>query len=170
MAARRSGSSRSSVSAGREASGERGRDEDAPAVGQQLACVRVRGRDDRAAGAHRVGQGPGHDLVEVRVGRDEDVRRLEPARQLDPPDEPVDEPDVVLEAKRGDGRDQAMPIGLALAAKQVRMGGADHDVQHGRMRGDDVGQRRDRELVALAGADQAEAEDDLAALDARGAA
>ena len=36
------------------------------------------------------------------------------------------------------------------------------------MRCDDVGQRVDRQLVALAGAEQAEAQDDLAILDAQG--
>ena len=46
------------------------------------------------------------------------------------------------------------------------MGRTDDDVQHRRMRRDDVGQRRDRELVALARTEETEAEDDLAALHA----
>ena len=99
------------------ARGRRGWHEDAAAVGEELAGVGVRRRDDRPPGAHRVGQGPGHDLVEVRIRRDEDVGRLEPLRQLDPPDEPIDEPDVVLEPVRRDGRDQALPVRLALACE-----------------------------------------------------
>ena len=57
-------------------------------------------------------------------------------------------------------------VGLALARMQVRVGRADDDVQGVRMRGDDRGQRLDRELVALARAEQAEAQDDVAAVDA----
>ena len=48
------------------------------------------------------------------------------------------------------------------------MGRTDDDVQHRRVRRDDVGQRGERELVALARTKQTEAQDDLAALHAQG--
>ena len=47
------------------------------------------------------------------------------------------------------------------------MGLTDDDVQDRRMRRDHVGQRGERELVPLARTEQAEAQDDLAALDAQ---
>ena len=75
------------VQRGRQRDRGRGRHEDAAAVGEELACVGVWRGHDGAAGAHRVRHGPGHDLVEVGIWRDEDVRRLEPLRQLDPPDD-----------------------------------------------------------------------------------
>ena len=153
---------------GRQRHRGRGRHEHAAAVGQQLGRVGVRRGHDRAAGAHRVGHRPGHDLVEVGIRRHEDVGRLEPLRQLDPPDVPIDEPDVILEPQSGHGCDQALAVGLALAAKEVRVRLADHDIQDRRMRGDHVGQRGERELVALARTQEAEAQDDLATLHAQG--
>ena len=86
-------------------------------------------------------------------------------RQLDPADEPVDEPDVVLEPERRDAAIRPCRYASPSRADEVRVGRADDDVQHGRMGRDDGGQGVDRELVALARTEQAEAEDDLAALD-----
>ena len=97
--------------------------------------VGVGRRHDRLAGAHRVRQGPGHDLVEVRVRGDEDVRGLEPRPELHASDEPVDEPDGVGHAqRRRRAASRRSPVRLALAPEQVRVRGAQDHVQRRRDR------------------------------------
>ena len=67
-----------------------------------------------------------------------------------------------------DDGDEALAVGLALPADEVRVRLTDDDVQHLRVRRHDVGQRGERELVALARTKQTEAQDDLAVLHAQG--
>ena len=170
MAARKAGSARSSLNAAASATGERGRHEDAAAVGEQLSRVGVRRGDDGPAGAHRVRHGPGHDLVEVGIGRDEDVCRLEPALQLDPPDIPIDESDMVLEPQSVTVATRRLAVGLALGCE----GGPGGSHRRSTYSTDGCaattsGSAAMRELVALARAKQAEAQDHVATVEARAA-
>ena len=142
-----------------------GRDEAAAPVGEPLAGVGVRRRDDRLAGAHRVRERPGHDLLEVRVRRDEDVGSLEPGPELRAADEAVDEPDVV-----GHAEDAAVASSLG-GTPRPRAGAGPGASRRGSRRAPtarphDRRHRRDRGLVALAGAEQPEAQDHRAALEA----
>ena len=140
-----------------------GGDEDAAAIGQQLRGVEVRRRDDRPAGAHGVGQRARDDLVEVRVGRDEDVRGPEPAEQLVRLHEAVDEANVVGDAELAGALREGGAVPLALVADELRVRGAEDDVQDLRVVRDHRRQRFERELVALARAQEPEAQDHLAA-------
>ena len=142
------------------------RHEDPPVIGQQLSCVDVRRRDDGAARAHGVGHRPRHDLVHVRVRRHEHVRGLEPLVELGTADESIDEPDVALHAEPSDLVDEGVAVCLALGADQLRVGGADDDVEDIGVHRGDRGQRIDGQLVALARAEQAEAQDHVATGDA----
>ena len=77
-----------------------GSHEATPAAGEPLLGIGVGRGHDRLPRAHRVRQGPGHDLVHVGVGGDEQVRGLEPRPELHAPDEPVDEPHGVSPRRR----------------------------------------------------------------------
>ncbi len=134
-----------------------------PPVGKQLAGVGVGGRDDGATRADGVGERPAHDLVAAVVRREVDVAGGQVPPQLLQVDVPVHEADVVLQPQLGHPRDQRLPVGVPVAAQHVRVGRAEHHVEHVGVLGDDVGQRVQDHLDALAGRQQAEGEQDPAA-------
>jgi hypothetical protein len=74
---------------------------------------------------------------------------------------------VVLHADLRDAVGKGPAIGLALAEEQVRVGRPDDYVERLRMHGDDRWQRVDRELVALARAQEPKAQDHVPIGDAQ---
>jgi len=73
--------------------------------------------------------------------------------------------DDLAHSKARDLRDEAVAIRLALGPDEVRVGLTDDRIEHGRVGGDDLRQRSDRQLQPLARTQQAEAQDHLVALD-----
>ena len=129
-----------------------------PTVGQQLTGVGVRGGDDGAPGPDGVGEGAAHDLVAAVVRRDVDVAGGQVPSQLLEVDVPVDEPDVVPQAQLGHPRLQRLPVGVPVPAQDVGVGGAQDDVEHLGVLGDDGRQRLEDDLDALARGQQSEGE------------
>lgn len=88
-------------------------------VCEELDRIFVRRRGDRLAGADRVGQRAGDDLLASRIWGDEQVGGLQPAPELGRRHEAVDEPDMVAYAELTRARHQALPIGLTLASHEL---------------------------------------------------
>jgi hypothetical protein len=155
---------------GRDRGADRGRvppgHQDAAILGEQLARVDVRRRDDRAPRAHGVGERPGRALRGIQVRRDVDVGGAEELVQLFLADEPVVEDHVILDAEPPGLRLERHAIRLALVLAHVRVRGAEHDVDRVRPRRHDARQRLDDVLDALVGRQQPESQEHRAPVDA----
>ena len=140
--------------------GERGRavrlDQLADPVRQQLAGVNIGRRHHGLAQRHGIAERARGRLLEVWIGRDEDVAGLEPVEQLLVIEEAVFPPDRVADAERAGPLHQHLAVTFALARGQHRMGGADDAVHQRRMPAQNRGKRVDDMLEPLAGAEQAE--------------
>jgi len=99
-------------------------------VGQPFAGVCVGCRDDSLAGAHGIRERARHDLIEVRVWRDEDVGSLEPGPEFDSTDETIDELDMVGHTESCCLGLEAPTVRLALTVEQVRVCRAEDHVGH----------------------------------------
>ena len=128
---------------------------------QSLARVRVGGGHDGLAGAHRVGQrartrsGPGWGTGVTKMSAAISQAPSSSASTNRPTNRTwsATPSDVASALSRS-------PVGLALAAEQLRVRGAHDHVERRRVGLDHGGHRRDGRLVSLARAQQAEAQDD----------
>ena len=138
----------------------------AAAVGQQLLGVPVRRGHHGFAAAVGVGQRAGGDLRLVEVRRDVDVAGGDELGELVELDEAVEEADVVVDAELGHTLLELEAVGVAVAAQQARVRGAEDDVDRVGVPLDDLRHGLDGVLKPLAGRQQPEGEQDLAPLDA----
>lgn len=149
-----------------DGSGISPRDQDAAPVGEQLAGVAVRRRDDGPARAHRVRERSGRDLLRLEVGRDVDVRGGQVVGELALADEAVVEDHVRVHAEAARAALEHDAVRLAVVLLDVRVRRAQDHVDRVRVVPQDVRERVDDVLDALVRRQQAEGEDDRFALDA----
>ena len=142
------------------------RHEGAAAVGQQFLGVPVGRRDDRLAAAEGVGERAGGDLRRFQVGGEVDVGGGDELDQFVPFDEAIVEDDVLAHAEVARHPFQAEPVGFALLADEIRMRGAEDDVDDVGELADHLRQRLEGVLDPLVRREQAEREDDVLPLDA----
>jgi hypothetical protein len=132
------------------------REEQAAAVRAHLFGVPERRADDGLSRAQRVRQRAAGDLRGVGVRDHVRVGHTEVLEQFRRADVVVVEPNVVIEAEVGDDLAQAVDVAVALVAQDVRVRGAEDDVEHVRVLFDDRRHGGQGRLDALARAEQAE--------------
>ena len=110
-------------------------------VRQQFRGVPVGRGNHRFARAKRVGQRARRDLRFVQVRRDVKVRRADELLQIFKVHELVVEDDVLLDLVLLGEHFEAQPVGFAVLAQFVRMGGAQDDIN-------DVGKLRHESAAA----------------------
>ena len=135
-------------------------DEDTGLVGQQLRGVPIRSRDHRFAGAEAVGERARGDLGLVEVGGDVNVSRADVLAEFLVGHVAVDEADAVFHADAAGHAFELQAVALAFLADEVRMGGAEHNVNEPRVVADDVGQGSDDIFDPFVRREQAEGEHD----------
>ncbi len=140
------------------------RNQNAAPIGQQLAGVPIRRRDHRLAEAEAVGQRPRRHLRFVEIGRDVHVAHRDEFEQGGLIDELVEEYDVVVDPKFAHACHQALAIGLTLVPNQIGMRRTEHDIDRVGAAFQDRGHGVDHDLDALGGGQQAECQNDRAAV------
>ena len=142
------------------------RNEDASTLVEELACVAIGRGDDRLPASDRVGERARRALLLLEVRGHVEVGGAEELDELLVADEAIVEDDVGVDAEALRARLKHVSVGLAVLLLDVRMRRAEHDVDGVRMLREDRGHRVDHVLDALVGREEAEGEDDRAALDA----
>ena len=128
----------------------------AAAVAQEFGGVPIRRRDHGLSRAEAVGESARGDLRFVQVGREVDVRRADELAQLRRLHIAVHEHDIFLHPEFAGEVLERMPVALAFASQEVRMRGAEDDVNHLGMLHGDARKGTDAVFDALAGREQAE--------------
>ncbi len=114
----------------------------------------VRRRHNRSAQGKGITQGARRDLSLSQVRRYIDVRSLQYIDQFIVFDETVDEVHMLFDPQVACHLFQAVAIGFAFLADQVRMCCADHQIDDLRAATDNVGQGGDDRLNPLVGRQQ----------------
>ena len=135
-------------------------DEDTGPLCQQFGGVPVRGRDHRFAGPEAVRERARGDLGLVEVGSDVDIGRADVFAQFLVGHVAVDEADAIFHADAAGHALELQAVAFAFLADEVRVGGAEHDVNESRVIADDVGQGADDIFDAFVRREQAEGEHD----------
>src|SRR5207249_855185 len=142
------------------------RNDDAAAIGEDLARVQVRRRDDRLPCPERIRQRAAGDLVRIEVGRDVDVRRQQVVDDLPLREVLVHELHVVRDTEALRDLDERVAVRLAGLLQELGVRLTDDEIERAGMRRDDLGHRLDDVLETLAGVHEPEGRHDLASLDA----
>ena len=142
-------------------------DQRADAIGQQFASMNIRRGNHGLAQRHRIAQRARGRLLQIGIGRQVDVASLELVEQFGHVEKAIFPDDVVGYAEFLGLGDQLIAIGFALAGHQVGVRCADDAVDHVRMLGDHCRQRRDYGFQPLAGVEQPECHQHLAARQSR---
>ena len=136
--------------------------DDPASVAEQFDRVPIGRGDDRFPRAVAIGERSRGDLRLVQVGRDVDVGRADVFAEFRVRDVAVDEKDIFFHPEAAGEAFELQTVVLAALAEEVRMRGAEDNVDEARVLFDDFRQRLDDVLDAFVRRKQSEGQHDRA--------